>query len=299
MKPRERRSFVDAAQAFEKLREEVTASFAAADRSRRRLEILAYLGALLSEFQAALDAYRDEKAADSSGPSPPWLLPDTPMAGLRKCRLQLLDIQRSAPGLEADHEIAVREQEALAAGSGAGCELVDACDDMAWFLDKYLYMEILAESTAAPALPVESRADLVDERAREQMPEATSDRTLARFRDFAAGGTADVAEVWRLTKGVARRRKRINAVLEESKEDYMAAARAVVPRLAESAPWAFENGAESERILSSIESVEAPPNRLRMKRWYVVQIVLETITGWASRIRASVTDEEVGSGDDP
>lgn len=166
MKSRNRRSFAAAARAFQQVQAEVSADFAEADRSRLRLDLLAYLGALLTEFQRTLDAYREEMQAQSRGPSPPWLLPDPPMMGLREYRLKMFDMRHSKAGVEANTENLARERQALADGSGPGCELGDACDDMAWFLDKYLYAEILAESCRAPALPVESRLDLVDEAAR-------------------------------------------------------------------------------------------------------------------------------------
>ena len=64
MKPNTRRSFVAAATEFAKIRREALASYPAAKRGRDRLELLAYLHALASEFRFTLAALRELKLGE-------------------------------------------------------------------------------------------------------------------------------------------------------------------------------------------------------------------------------------------
>jgi hypothetical protein len=108
------------------------------------------------------------------------------------------------------------------------------------------------------------------------------------MKHFVSDSHAAIEALWRLTKSILRRRKRIDGLLEESMEAYKAAAHTAIPGLAENASWAFEDGGEPHRILAAIEDLEDPANRLRTKRWCTVQIVLETIAEWATNIRRSL-----------
>jgi hypothetical protein len=270
MKTSARRSFVNAAKEFEKIRDEAIASYPVAKRERVRLEILAYLHALGSEFRCALEAYREAKLGERPMRSPPWLLPDAPMALLHEYRTKLLDMAASAADASADGAEAAGPPVGVVREPKPGCELIDACDDMAWFQDRYLLAETFAEAAEATALPLEDSDDFYDEAARARMSEARHNRTLARMKDFAAQGEGDLGEIQRSTKAVERGRKRLDGWLEESKEAYQVAAEGSLKILAERLPGAFANDQEREHILSVVGDLDDPENRLRMKRWLTV-----------------------------
>jgi hypothetical protein len=298
MKPSARRNFVDAAKEFEKIRGEAIASYPAAKRGRDRLELLAYLHALASEFRCALEALRESKLGERPTPTPPWLQADAPMAQLREYRKKVLDFGRVPAGASADDEETARQRTRLEHEPEPGCELVDACQDMAWFQDHYLLAETFAEAAGVTTLPLEDNENFIDETARAKMSEARQNRTLARMKDFAAGGDADSSNIDRRTKAVERARKRIDGWLEDSNEEYQAVAAAGLRTLAEHYPWVFPNDQEREHILAIVGDLEGPENRLRIKRWLTVQIVVDTAEEWAQEIRRDLLGgESVGDGD--
>jgi hypothetical protein len=102
MKTNRNQSFVEAAAEFERIRADAISSYPAAKRRRDRLELLAYLRALASEFHCALSALRELKQAETPTPTPPWLSADAPMAQLREYRLKLLDLYRPAAGASVE-----------------------------------------------------------------------------------------------------------------------------------------------------------------------------------------------------
>lgn len=290
MKSSARRSFVDATKEFEKIRGEAIAAYPAAKRGRDRLELLAYLHALASEFRCALAAYRELKPSEPETPTPPWLQADVPMALLHEYRMKLIEMRGATAGASADDEKASRQPARMA--PAPGCELIDACEDMAWFQDRYLLAETFAEAADATALPLEDSEDFYDEAARARMSEAKQNRTLARMKDLAAQGEGDPVEIQRSTKAVERGRKRLNGWLEESKEDYRAAAAGGVKVLAEQFPQAFAHDHEPEHILAIVGDLDDPENRLRMKRWLTVQIVVDTAEEWAREIRKGLFGDD-------
>lgn len=105
-------------------------------------------------------------------------------------------------------------------------------------------------------------------------------------------GDTDPVEIDRSTKAVERSRKRVDGWLEESKEAYKAVAAAGVRMLAEHYPWAFANDQELEHILAIAGDLDDPENRLRMKRWLTVQIVVDTAEKWADEIRRGLFGNE-------
>jgi hypothetical protein len=292
MKPNTRRSFVAAATEFAKIRREALASYPAAKRGRDRLELLAYLHALSSEFRCALEALRELKAGERPTPPPPWLTPDAAVAQLRECRLKLLDFGRPAAGASADDEATTRQRSRLENEPEPGCELVDACQDMAWFQDRYLLAETFAEATDAASLPVEEHEEFVDEAARAKMTEAKKNQTLARMKDFASGGDGDLTEIQRATKAVERARKDIDSLLADAAAEYKTAAAAGIKVLLGNYPWVFANDQEPEHILAIAGDLNDPENRLRMKRWLTTQIVLDTAEELAKEIRTGVFGDE-------
>ena len=292
MKPNTNRSFVEAATEFEKIRREAIASYPAAKRGRDRLELLAYLHALASEFRCALEAFRELKLGEPPTPTPPWLQADAPMAQLREYRIKHLDLRRAAAGATADDEETARQRARLEHEPEPGCELVDLCQDMAWFQDIYLLAETFAEAADATSLLVEEHEEFIDEAARAKMTEAKKNQTLARMKDFASGGDGDITEIQRATKAVERARKDIDSLLADATAEYKTAAAAGIKVLLENYPWAFANDQEPERILASAGDLNDPDNRLRMKRWLTTQIVLNTAEDWAKAIRTGVFGDE-------
>ena len=288
MRPSTRRSFVAAATEFKKIQHEAIASYPPAKRGRDRLELLAYLHSLASEFRCALAALHELKLGEPPTATPPWLQADAPMEQLREFRKKLLDPRRAALGAPADDEETARHRARLEHEPEPGCELLDACQDMAWLQDLYLLAETFAEAAGATALPLEDNEVFVDETARARMSEAKRNRTLARMKDFAARGNANPVEIDRSTSAVRRGRKRVDGWLEESKEAYKAVAAAGVRMLAEHYPWVFANDQEPEHILAIAGDLENPENRLRMKRWLTTQIVVNTAEEWAKDIRRGV-----------
>jgi hypothetical protein len=288
MKTRTRRNFVEASKEFGKIRSDAVASYPAAKRQHERLRLLAYLRALGSEFRSALEALRELKLAEPPTPAPPWFTPDWPIAQLRGCRLKLLDRRQTAAGVSSDGEETARERAWLAPEPAPGCELVDACQDMAWFQDIHLIAEIFSAGADATALPAEDSEDFIDEAARAKMAEAKKNKTLGRMKDYIAGGDADSAEINRLTKAVERGRKQIDGWLEDSKEAYQAAAAAGIRVLSEKYPWVFASDQESRGILEHADDRGHPENRLRMKQWLTTQIVLDTAEEWAEAIRSGI-----------
>jgi hypothetical protein len=292
MKASTRRSFVEAATEFKKIRSEALASYPAAKRGRDRLELLAYLHALASEFRFTLAALRELKLGEPPTPTPPWLTPDAAMAQVRERRRQLLDVEQTVAGAPADDEEMARERARLEHAPRPGCELVAACQDMAWFQDRYLLAETFAEAADASALPVEEHEEFVDEAARAKMMEARQNRTLARMKDFAAGGGGDLTEIQRSTKAVERARKDIDTLLADAAAEYKTTAEAGVRILAENYPGVFANDQEPGRILSSAGDLDDPENRQRMKQWLTTKIVLNTAEAWAQEIRQSLFGDE-------
>jgi hypothetical protein len=292
MKPSTRRNFDEAAKEFEKIRSQAIAPYPATKRGRERLELLAYLHALASEFRCALEAYRELKLREPPTPAPPWLQPDAPIALLHEYRSKLLDIAGAAAGASTGYEETAGPPARLAHEPERGCGLVDACQDMAWFQDRYLLAEIFAEAADAAALPLEDHEEFIDETARAKMPEAQQNRTLARLKESASSDDTDAVEIGRCTKAVERSRKRLDAWLEESRDACKAAAAAGVKAVAENYPWAFANDDEPARILASAGDVDDPENRLRMKRWLTAQIVVNTAEAWTKDIRGAVFGDE-------
>jgi hypothetical protein len=292
MKPRTRRSLVAATTEFAKIRREALASYPAAKRGRDRLELLAYLHALASEFRCALEALRELKLREPPTPTPPWLTPDAAMSQVRERRRQLLGVEQSAAGAPVDDEEMARERARLEHEPQPGCALVDACQDMAWFQDRYMLAETFAEAADASALPVEEQEEFVDEAARANMTEARQNRTLARMKDFAAGGDGDPTEIQRSTKAVERARKDIDTLLADAAAEYKTTAEVGVRILAENYPWVFANDQEPRHILASAGDLDDPENRQRMKQWLTTKIVLSTAEAWAQEIRQSLFGDE-------
>jgi hypothetical protein len=261
---------------YVEIRSQIDGSREHVERRRIRLQLLSQLHGLTDEVAVLLDLLRRIADPETRSATPAFLRPDAPIVALRDYRLELLEGFRSALNHpEADEEIkAVYAR--LAAPAEPGCELIDACQILGWYLQLNLFLQTQVEASRGPGLPTETLEDHVDEAVRAAMPEVAPNKTLARLKLQAGAEEGfDDRDLDRACKDVERRKKRIDVVIDANFERFRQAAEAQLRGMIRALPSDSPEGREVREMLERLSNPSAPDVRRLVKRWLTVMLVLD------------------------